>query len=385
MFNILICGGGVAGAGLACALSNLADQGIVSITVLEKDAKDGVGHVKRGEVIRPEVTKAMEEIEVIDEIKRNNPVLRYSPRQEVWHRDLGLIGTFDYELYARGHPMMYLPHALIVKSLYEKIGRVSNITTFFKSEAINAGLENGKPLIAFRHKETGDEEKLSADLVVVADGGASNIRGSLGIELDFFDYNLGYLMAILAKPPEIEWGRHCLSPNGFVGLFSMPGNLMRAAIEIETKDLREWLSLSKSDLTARLEARVSGVEFFKVREIGVFYHVLRRHAARYAPNLGNFVLIGDAAHTTHPMMGQGMSMVFHDILALSRLIENSPTASFGEREITLYEKNARPFNECVISNNDKLHRSFQEIGREPEKLEDELPFLKGIGFEKVKR
>ena len=384
LLNIVVSGGGVAGAGLACSLSKLADQGEVSITILEKDSKENVGAVKRGEVIRPEVTKAMNEIGVIDQIMLNGPVIRESPRQEVWHSSVGLLGMFDYEILTRGYPLMYSPHSLIVKSLYQKINHINDIHVAYKAKSIRAQKrEDHQPVIFFQEGNSKrSEKKIECDLLVVAEGGSSDLRGSLGTDLDFLDYETGYLMAFLDKPPEVEWGRHCLSPYGFVGLFSMPENMMRAAIEIETKDLKDWLKLDKNEIRKRLESRLPQVSVTKIKDLGVFYHVIRRHAKSYI-GVPNFVLIGDAAHTTHPMMGQGMSMVFHDIIILSRLLSSNPTKSFGRKgELEEYQRLAYPFNQVIIANNENVFRAFQEIGKDPNKLDGYLPMLESVGFAK---
>jgi 2-octaprenyl-6-methoxyphenol hydroxylase len=384
LLNIVISGGGVAGAGLACSLSKLANQGEVSITILEKDSKENVGAVKRGEVIRPEVTKAMNEIGVIDQIKENSPVIRESPRQEVWHSSAGRLGILDYEILARGYPLMYLPHTIIVKSLYQKINHENNIHVKYGAKSFRAHKsEKDRPVVFFQQRDSrGSEKKIECDLLVVAEGGGSDLRASLGIELDFLDYETGYLMAFLDKPPEVVWGRHCLSPYGFVGLFSMPDNMMRAAIELETKDLRNWLTLEKNEIGKRLEIRIPPVSVPRINDVGVFYHVIRRHARSYF-GVPNFVLIGDAAHTTHPMMGQGMSMVFHDIIILSRLLASNPTNSFGRNgELKEYQRLARPFNQSIIINNENVFRAFQEIGKDPNRLDGYLPMLESVGFRK---
>jgi len=85
----------------------------------------------------------------------------------------------------------------------------------------------------------------TCNLVVLADGGSSFHRNEMGIAVDLVDYDVGYQTIILEKPFDVDWGRHYPSPEGFVGLFPMPVGLLRAAVELTTEGLKEWLSYDK--------------------------------------------------------------------------------------------------------------------------------------------
>jgi 2-octaprenyl-6-methoxyphenol hydroxylase len=385
LLKILISGGGVAGVGLACSLSKLVKGNEVSVTILEKDARENVGQVKRGEVIRPEVAKVIEDIGAMDYVKNNGPVINPKPRQEVWHSTAGRLGAFDYQILARDQPLLYLPHYLIVKSLYQKVNDEKLARVIYNARSNKAVSRdiNGGIRVNYENPNSKDQiaKSIDCDLLIVAEGGSSDLRTVLGTPLDYFDYEIGYLMAFMEKPGELRWGRHCLAPQGFVGLFSMPGEMMRAAIEIPINALKDWLTASKAEIGKRLQDRVQPLSLPPVRDLGVFYHVIRRHAKSYIAK--SSLLIGDAAHTTHPMMGQGMSMVFNDIATLSRLISENPTRSFVKNGAPEeYQRLARPFNESIIQNNEKVFRAFQEIGRDPTKLDFYLLMLEKLGFTK---
>ena len=312
----VICGGGVAGAGLAGALAQFGDD--IFVTILEKDSTDGVGSVKRGEVIRPEVTKVLAETGLLEYVKKKNPVVRPSPKEEVWHSSSGKIGTIDYNILAKDYPMMYLPHRLLVQALHDKLRESASVVCVYGANVSSIErASNGEHVVHYDVKGDETAEKVSGDLIVVADSeSTSALRNRLGISVDFVDYKVGYSMVILDKPSDLEWGRHCLSPDGFVGLFSMPSGLMRAAIEIDTEQLKEWNSYDMEQVKARLRKRVPYITDLNLLDVGIFYRAIRRQAKEFARD--GIVLIGDATHTTHPMLGQGMSMVFNDISLLTK-------------------------------------------------------------------
>ena len=389
--HIIISGGGVGGAALACSLANLGQsKNELSVTLVEKDFEKDVGSVKRGEVIRPEVTKLLDELGIIGTIKEKKPVERTDPLEEVWHSSMGQIGVIQYDILAKGYHMMYLPHRILVRALHEKLRQMDSVDVIYGAESMKFKRKEttNKPSIVYREKSVNqskneEEKEISGDLLVIAEGGSSNLRMSLGVETDFYDYNLGYLMVMLDRPSSIEWGRHCLSPDGFVGFFSMPDDKMRAAIEIKVSELKDWLGLDKEKIAQKIAARAPFVGNPTVYDVGSFYHVFRRHAKKYS--LEDIVLIGDAAHTTHPMLGQGMSMVFHDVFALSKVIQESIQSgenSMAPRDLERFESIVRPFNKAIIENNHEISFAFQAIGKEPSLIQKYMPVLERVGFRK---
>ena len=321
--RIVISGGGVAGAGLACTLLDLVESREIELTVLEKETEEDIGYVKRGQVLRPEATKLIFETKLIDYLKKKNPVMKYSPKEELWHSSAGYLGSFDYEILAKGYPMIYLPHPLIVESLHERMAE-AGIRVLYGADATDFTREpEGKVSVNYRSKRSKDSGKVIADLLIIADGATSAIRKSANIPIDFYDYRSGYLVVILDKFPGFENDRFLVNETGFVPLFSLPGEAMRAMVEVKVEALREWMALSPENIQQRLGRWSPELAGSRVREIGSFYHVIRRHAKSYVSD--RLALIGDAAHTTHPMLGQGMSMVFNDIAVLSSIIKSDPS------------------------------------------------------------
>jgi 2-polyprenyl-6-methoxyphenol hydroxylase-like FAD-dependent oxidoreductase len=204
------------------------------------------------------------------------------------------------------------------------------------------------------------------------------VRSSLGFQIEFHDYKSGYLMVIVDRPRELEWGRHYLGKDTFLGLFSLPNDLMRAAIEIRSEDLKGWLSLDNEQLKKRMVELAPVLAGSNIRNVGGFYHVIRRHSERYVKD--GVALVGDAAHTTHPQLGQGMSMVFFDVSVLSKLILSNPERSFSEEELMEYESRARPYDAEIMRNAHELTEALEAIGRDPNALDSYRTVLDRVGF-----
>ncbi len=282
----------------------------------------------------------------------------------------------EYDILARNFPQMYLPHTQFVRSLHDAL-RDTNFEVIYGAEARSI-VDTADDRKLVRYNKGSSEYELTGDLIVVADGGSSSLRSQLGIAVDMVDYNVGYQMVILDKSSGFKGGQHCLSPEGFVGLFSMPNNRMRAAVELSTEQLKEWIPMDKDQINDKLRMRVPYVNDLRVRDVGIFYRVIRRQANEFWRR--GVILIGDAAHTTHPMLGQGMSMVFNDISVFGKVISRGSSDPFSEQVLGQYEKEARRFSSMVIENSELLFRAFQAIGKDADSLKNYLPMLHGIGF-----
>jgi 2-octaprenyl-6-methoxyphenol hydroxylase len=108
-------------------------------------------------------------------------------------------------------------------------------------------------------------------------------------------------------------------------------------------------------------ARRLGDHLGTVRLIGRrwSYPLAAMHAHRYADT--RLVLAGDAAHSIHPIAGQGLNLGFRDVIALSELlIEASHRGEDpGAPSLLLrYQRRRRPDNLLMLAATDTLDRLF---------------------------
>ena len=103
----------------------------------------------------------------------------------------------------------------------------------------------------------------------------------------------------------------------------------------------------------------------------------QRHAKRYVAE--GLALIGDAAHTIHPLAGQGVNLGFLDAAVLAEVLENA--AKRGERladekVLSRYERRRMPHNLALMAAMEGFERLFQA---------DQLPlrWLRNTGLKVV--
>jgi 2-polyprenyl-6-methoxyphenol hydroxylase-like FAD-dependent oxidoreductase len=373
--KIVICGGGIAGAGVAAALSTLN----YSLILLEKDSLEDVGTVRRGETLRSEACKVLAKFGFMPYFEREDAIVRIGEVRELFHSELGKLGEFHYDYLAPEYPVIHTSHKGMVSAMYSRLEKIPNLEIKFNAQAISlSDFKEDKRTITYRSRVDGADHELDANLVVIADGATSRFRNILFIPTEQYDYRVGYLMFYLDHPNELKWGRFCLGSEGFIGVFPTGGDLIRAAVEVKIEDLKDWLTATSEEQEKRLSKRASVLEGCKIEETGFFYHVLRRQISKYT--LDGLCFVGDSAHTTHPMQAQGMSMVFNDIESLFSVLQENEGKVLTDDVLSSYELKARPFNSAVLENNNVLFNLFHRLCEDKSYFKESLMELQRMGF-----
>jgi 2-octaprenyl-6-methoxyphenol hydroxylase len=108
-------------------------------------------------------------------------------------------------------------------------------------------------------------------------------------------------------------------------------------------------------------ARRLGDHLGSLRVIGRRWHYAlgALHAHRYFDR--RMALVGDAAHTIHPIAGQGLNLGFRDAMALADLLIEASEhgADLGAPELLRrYQRRRRPDNLLMLAATDALDRLF---------------------------
>jgi len=184
-----------------------------------------------------------------------------------------------------------------------------------------------------------DGRKLSAPLLVAADGRNSKTREAAGINVARWKYDHQAIVSVLRHAlPHDHVAYEIFYPSGPFALLPMNDDAKghRSAIvwSVQQEDAAGWLSLSDSDFAAEAQAAMGGflgkVELLAPRSsfpLG-FHHAAQITARRLA-------LVGDAAHAIHPIAGQGLNLGFRDAAALAEvLVEGARLGlDLGDRQL----------------------------------------------------
>ncbi|RMF19805.1 MAG: 2-octaprenyl-3-methyl-6-methoxy-1,4-benzoquinol hydroxylase [Gammaproteobacteria bacterium] len=190
-----------------------------------------------------------------------------------------------------------------------------------------------------------DEQTLQAGFLVGADGARSWVRQTLNWPMDTRDYPHHALVANVRMEQahrETAWQRFL--PSGPLAL-----------LPLGQGDRANWVSIVWSawpDTVERLMAQSDDTFLASLTEAsqGVLGGALEagprqafpltwRHVRRYAS--GPVLLVGDAAHTIHPLAGQGVNLGFRDVIAALDVLANARALGLPLHEPRLWATYSR--------------------------------------------
>ncbi len=211
-----------------------------------------------------------------------------------------------------------------------------------------------------------DGRQLNAPLLVAADGANSAVRRLAGCETREWDYlHQAIVTSVRCSEPHqrTAWQRFTDGgPLAFLPL-ERDGDQHWCSIVWSVTELeaRRLMALDDAAFRAALgrafEQRLGEVEEVDPR---LCIPLRQRHAKRYVqPGLA---LIGDAAHTIHPLAGQGVNLGLLDAAVLAEVIEAAMAR--GERPedirvLSRFERRRMPHNLAMMAAMEGFERLFQ--------------------------
>uniref|UniRef100_UPI0006D236A4 FAD-dependent oxidoreductase n=1 Tax=Bacillus sp. JCM 19041 TaxID=1460637 RepID=UPI0006D236A4 len=171
-------------------------------------------------------------------------------------------------------------------------------------------------------KRNGEERSIEADYIIGAEGLSSKIRTHINATRPRELYNHDFLTVSFPGPSELSIGEMISTQDRFLGLFPLPNNDVRTVYLVRKGEFKEMRKRSLDEFHRRylslypeLDGYVQKVQSWKDIQLMV---PIKQHASHYVK--GHFALIGDAAHSVHPMAGEGMNLAIQDADVLGELI-----------------------------------------------------------------
>ena len=162
-------------------------------------------------------------------------------------------------------------------------------------------------------------EIYTAILAIGADGAQSWLREKAGILLASEDYGHHAIVTSVKteNPHEAKARQVFLSEGPLAFLPLAESNLSSIVWSLPPEKAKEMMALSdeefKQALTQAFSARLGKVLEASKR---FCFPLRKQRAMQYV--LPNIALIGDAAHTVHPLAGQGVNMALLDVASFGR-------------------------------------------------------------------
>ncbi|EML1065602.1 2-octaprenyl-6-methoxyphenyl hydroxylase [Acinetobacter nosocomialis] len=212
--------------------------------------------------------------------------------------------------------------------------------------------------------QRGDEVlKLESKLLIAADGRDSFCRQAVGVGVDVHDYDqVAIVTTVQTSKPHEQVGFERFSALGPLALLPLPGEYRRSVVWPVKKGTEdEWLGEENDQHFLDALQKTYGDRAGKFEKTGKRFSYPLSQVLAHKQAVGRVILMGNAAHTIHPVAGQGFNLCLRDADVLLRYLVNQLSASddIGNPDNLLaYEQARLSDQQRVIKFCDTVVRGF---------------------------
>lgn len=352
--EVVVVGGGMVGSLTAAALACCG----VDVILLEQQAPaeyHSASHDLRVSAISVATERMFAAVGAWSYIK----AMRICPfrRMLVWDSETEAKTQFDSANIGYEHLGYIVENKVIQLGLWQRLQSLDNVHIRCPARIVNLSVGSDSAIV-----ELDDQTKIQASLIVAADGARSMVRRLSGIETEGQCYDQHALVATvrtLLPQQDITWQR--FTPAGPQAFLPLTENRASMVWYQSAEFIDELKSLSAEKFLRCMQGefpeRLGGLE--SLIDVGSFPLSWQQAQQYVKPRIA---LVGDAAHSVHPLAGQGVNMGMLDAAALVECIAErfSSGADIGSlRTLRCYERWRKGNNALMIKMLDGIHHAFE--------------------------
>ena len=315
-YDIVIAGGGMVGASLACALANKPFR-IALIEAVSPSTDQQPSYDERSLALSLSSQRIFQALGVWQQVEANaNPIRR------VHVSDRGHFGKLRMDAASMG--IETLGHVVIARALgavlMAQLEQISNLDVICPARVTQLRQHTGKITLSLSAAETAAE--MDCKLLVVADGTRSGIRDQLGIKTVVTDYQQTAIVSnVTAELPHADTAYERFTEFGPLALLPLKQNRCAVVLTVATDEAEHYLQMDDDRFLQEIQNRL-GRRLGRLSKAGIrsSYPMLQLQTEQQVA--GRAVLLGNSAHTIHPNGAQGFNLCLRDVAGLAeQLVE----------------------------------------------------------------
>ena len=333
-FDILIIGGGLVGASLACAL-RASDLRIGVIEAQPLAASSQPSYDDRTLALAYGSKQIFESMGVWPDIAPDA-----TPIERIHISDRGHFGVTRLVATEAGLPALgyVVANRALGAALLKTLAGSNNVEWLCPAEMQEVKLSPESASVTVRHNDT--NQTLVARLVIAADGAHSAVRAAMGIEAERTEYcQSAIVTTVTAGEPHGNTAYERFTDTGPLALLPLSDNRCAVVWSAKAAAVQTILGWSDAEFLNHLQDRFGD-------RLGTFTRPGKRAAYPLAltrvpePVRARLALIGNAAHTVHPVAGQGFNLGLRDVAAIAEILTDAVHAGADIGDLTVLHRYA---------------------------------------------
>ncbi len=351
-YDVLIVGGGMVGATVACALGDSDLKVALIEQTMPEEFSPEQAHDLRVSALSIASQQMLATVGAWDAVV----AMRVCPfkRMRVW--ETAGDTEFNSNDIAFDELGYIVENRVTQLALLHRAQEFSNIDFLCPSTIQKLNYINGNGSV-----ELDDGRVLSAKVVVGADGGQSRLRQTVGLGVTSWDYQQHAMVIYVEtdyEQQDITWQRFV--PTGPQAFLPLTGNYGSIVWYNTPDEVRRLKALAEAELLTELTATFPDC-LGKINKIlGVASFPLKRqHAQEYVKQ--GVALVGDAAHMINPLAGQGVNIGLLDAAMLAEVLIEASDKGKNIADVSVlkrYERLRRNENLKMMTVMDLFYQTF---------------------------
>ncbi|MEH6358662.1 MAG: UbiH/UbiF/VisC/COQ6 family ubiquinone biosynthesis hydroxylase [Pseudomonadales bacterium] len=347
VYDVIVVGGGMVGTALAVALASQSVGRPLRIALIEARAPTAMPEIDQESAFEPRVSALTQ---ASRQLFRNIGVWSHIARQRhglmqnmtVWDADGTGHIEFRAEDIGQSELGFIVENHITVAALFERLQDFDNIDLIAPARIEGLSQYHQGQRTVFLD----DGRELSAHLVVGADGAMSRVRELAGISHQEKSYQQSAIVTtVKTEQPHqhTAWQRFLeTGPLAFLPLRNSDGDDHSCSIvwSLDDDELDAKMALDDDAFSVVLarafENRLGDITAVDKR---FAFPLRQRHADQYVQH--GLALVGDAAHTIHPLAGQGVNLGLMDVAVLTEELMRASQRQLGLGDLCVLQRYQR--------------------------------------------
>lgn len=370
-YDIIIVGAGIVGSCTALSIAQQAHSATLKIALLEASS----GHTELDQdTFDPRVVAlSLASQQILEQLNVWPNIAHYRAcpytKMKIWDAEGTAHVDFDSAQLRTDRLGTIVENSVIVKALNKEIAQMSNIYQLnsVKIDTLVLPETNASPHAPSKtYVTTHEGQTLSCSLLIAADGAQSTLRTLADIPIREWSYQQTAVVCTVKTQRSHQfcaWQRFMQTgPLAFLPLSKDGCDSDHSSIvwSLDNEASQHIMRLDDAafclELERAFEHRLGRVVSAQKRTA---IPLTQRHALNYFKE--GLALVGDAAHTIHPLAGQGVNLGLYDTQQLAQEIDRA-----CQRDVPLshpsilkrYERQRKPHNLAAMASMEGFKRLF---------------------------